>query len=159
PARPRCPEGVRTVSAVPPSRLPRRARLLVPLLLASLAGCSLLGGGNERERSTIYAPDPRVAIDPSAPAADWQLSLSPPLGARAGAPGRGGTRRGSARAAPRHRRAPPGGRPTPPPPRAGPAAPAPPAGRPPGRPPCRRPRSSRPTRPAVTSRGARPSAR
>lgn len=71
------------MSAVPPSRLPRRARLLVPLLLASLAGCSLLGGGNERERSTIYAPDPRVAIDPSAPAADWQLSLSPPLGARA----------------------------------------------------------------------------
>lgn len=71
------------MSAVPPSRLPRRARLLVPLLLASLAGCSLLGGSNERERSTIYAPDPRVAIDPSAPAADWQLSLSPPLGARA----------------------------------------------------------------------------
>lgn len=52
------------------------------LLLLWLAGCSLLGGGNERERSTIYAPDPRVEIDPSAPVADWQLSLSPPVGAR-----------------------------------------------------------------------------
>src|SRR5690606_8157995 len=38
--------------------------------------------GNERERSTIYAPDPRVQIDPASPVADWQLSLSPPVGAR-----------------------------------------------------------------------------
>ncbi|WP_202844533.1 ABC-type transport auxiliary lipoprotein family protein [Luteimonas saliphila] len=52
------------------------------VLCVSLAGCSLLGGGSERERSTIYAPDPRVGIDPSAPAASWQLSLSPPSGAR-----------------------------------------------------------------------------
>lgn len=65
-----------------PPRPRRLALLLAPLLLASLSGCSLLGGGNERERSTIYAPDPRVEIDPSAPSADWQLSLSPPVGAR-----------------------------------------------------------------------------
>src|SRR5690606_8198446 len=85
PARSRRPQGVRTVSHAPrtPPRPRRAARLFAPLLLASLAGCSLLGGGDERERSTVYAPDPRVVIDPSAPAADWQLSLSPPLGARA----------------------------------------------------------------------------
>lgn len=59
------------------------ARLAAGVLLAlGLAGCSLLGGGNERERSTIYAPDPRVQIDPASPVADWQLSLSPPVGAR-----------------------------------------------------------------------------
>src|SRR5690606_2662660 len=58
-------------------------RLAVGALLSLwLAGCSILGGGNVRERSTIYAPDPRVSIDPSAPVADWQLSLSPPVGAR-----------------------------------------------------------------------------
>ena len=59
------------------------ARIVAAVLLAlGLAGCSLLGGG-ERERSTIYAPDPRVAVDPSAPEVSWQLSLSPPVGARA----------------------------------------------------------------------------
>lgn len=53
--------------------------LLVPLL----AGCSsLLGGGSERERATIYAPDPRVQTDPTWPQADWQLTLSPPTAAR-----------------------------------------------------------------------------
>ena len=62
---------------------PAAARLAAGVLLAlGLAGCSILGGGNDRERSTIYAPDPRVQIDPSAPTADWQLSLSPPVGAR-----------------------------------------------------------------------------
>ncbi|TWT21209.1 ABC transporter [Luteimonas marina] len=59
------------------------ARLAAGALLAlGLSSCSILGGG-ERERSTIYAPDPRVAIDPSTPAVSWQLSLSPPSGARA----------------------------------------------------------------------------
>jgi len=48
-----------------------------------LAGCSVFGGGSERERATIYAPDPRVAADPSWPSVDWQLSLSPPSAARA----------------------------------------------------------------------------
>jgi ABC-type uncharacterized transport system auxiliary subunit len=40
-----------------------------------LAGCSILGAGNARERSTIYDLDPRVAADPSWPSVDWQLSL------------------------------------------------------------------------------------
>ena len=63
---------------------PAAARLAAGVLLAlGLAGCSIIGGGNDRERSTIYAPDPRVQIDPSAPvASDWQLSISPPVGAR-----------------------------------------------------------------------------
>jgi cholesterol transport system auxiliary component len=69
-------------SVVTPSGTRAAVRRLAPLLLVALAGCSILGGG-ERERATIYAPDPRVEIDPAAPAADWQLSLSPPSGARA----------------------------------------------------------------------------
>ncbi len=47
-----------------------------------LGGCSILGGGNERDGATIYAPDPRVAADPSWPSAEWQLSLSPANAAR-----------------------------------------------------------------------------
>lgn len=50
-------------------------------LLLALAGCSLLGGGN-RDLATIYAPDPKVTIAPSAPAVDWQLVLTPPQAAR-----------------------------------------------------------------------------
>ena len=68
------------------SARPRPARLFgvvaCALLGCGLAGCSLLGGGKERARSTIYAPDPRVQVDPSWPAAQWQLSLSPPTSAR-----------------------------------------------------------------------------
>lgn len=56
------------------------AALLVAILLSS---CTLLGGGrNERERSTIYAPDPRIQADAGWPVVDWQLSLSPPTSAR-----------------------------------------------------------------------------
>lgn len=55
---------------------------LVVALVLTLAGCSLLGGGNGRERATIYAPDPRVTLDPSAPTVSWQLSLTTPLAAR-----------------------------------------------------------------------------
>jgi cholesterol transport system auxiliary component len=40
-----------------------------------LAGCSILGAGNARERSTIFDLDPRVATDPSWPRVDWQMSL------------------------------------------------------------------------------------
>ena len=61
------------------------ARLALALALAStLAACgSLLGaGGGDRDRSTIYAPDPRVEADPAWPRADWQLTLSPPTAAR-----------------------------------------------------------------------------
>jgi len=49
---------------------------------AFLGGCALLGGGGERERATVYAPDPRVQADPSWPTADWQLSVSPASAAR-----------------------------------------------------------------------------
>lgn len=66
-----------------PTRLPRRL-LAACLLLPLLAGCSSLlgGGGGDRERATIYAPDPRVQADPAWPGADWQLTLSPPTAAR-----------------------------------------------------------------------------
>ena len=53
------------------------------LVLAALTACSLLGGGGgERVRGTIYAPDPRIQPDPSWPTVDWQLTLSPPNAAR-----------------------------------------------------------------------------
>lgn len=61
-----------------------RARLWIAcvavLVVASLAGCSVLGG--KKEPGTVYAPDPRVAADPAWPSVDWQLSLSPPSAAR-----------------------------------------------------------------------------
>lgn len=64
-------------------RAPARWRLpLIAMLALALAGCSLLGGGNGRERATIYAPDPRVTLDASAPTVSWQLSLTTPLAAR-----------------------------------------------------------------------------
>lgn len=64
---------------------PRATRAAAGILLAlAMAGCSLLGGGGgERERSTIYAPDPRAGVAASAPAVAWQLTLSPPSAARA----------------------------------------------------------------------------
>jgi cholesterol transport system auxiliary component len=59
-----------------------RARLAAAALTcALLCGCSLLGGGT-RERTTIYAPDPRVSADPSWPTVPWQLTLSPATAAR-----------------------------------------------------------------------------
>lgn len=60
-------------------------RLLAGMLtIATLTSCALLTGNGrgERERATIYAPDPRVQTDPTWPAADWQLSLAPPTSAR-----------------------------------------------------------------------------
>ena len=67
-----------------PRALVRRALRLgaLSLLAASIAACSLLGGGGGRERSVIYAPDPRVAADPAWPTVDWQLSLTKPTAAR-----------------------------------------------------------------------------
>ncbi len=50
-------------------------------LLLLLGGCSLLGGGN-RDLATIYAPDPKATIAPSAPTVDWQLVIAPPQAAR-----------------------------------------------------------------------------
>ena len=60
----------------PSLRAPARA-LAAATLFALLAGCSLLGGG-ERERITIYSPDPRVQADPAWPSVGWQLSLTHP---------------------------------------------------------------------------------
>lgn len=54
--------------------------LAVPLLL--LAGCSLLGGGKQRDPVTIYAPQVHVAVDPSWPAVTWQLAVYQPTAAR-----------------------------------------------------------------------------
>jgi cholesterol transport system auxiliary component len=51
------------------------------LLLALLAACSLLGGGDRRP-PTLFAPDPRVAADPTWPSGDWQLVIAPPGAAR-----------------------------------------------------------------------------
>ena len=45
-----------------------------------LAGCAVMGG--TREQTTVYAPDPRVAPDPTWPQADWQLSIDLPTAAR-----------------------------------------------------------------------------
>ena len=57
-------------------------RLLPLVLVTTLAGCSLLGGGASRDRTTIYAPDPRIAADPSWPSVPWQLTISPASAAR-----------------------------------------------------------------------------
>lgn len=55
----------------------RRARMLASaLLLAGLAGCSLLGGS--KTPVTIYAPEPSVVADASWPAATWQLAIARP---------------------------------------------------------------------------------
>lgn len=56
--------------------------LLLLMLLASLSGCSILGGGNTKDAATIYAPDPRVAADPSWPSVPWQLVVTRPVSAR-----------------------------------------------------------------------------
>lgn len=64
------------------SRLRAPARAAAVLLLAcSLGACALLGGGGG-EQATIFAPEPRVVLDPAAPTVDWQLTLSPPTAPR-----------------------------------------------------------------------------
>lgn len=50
------------------------------LAVATLAGCSLLGGS--RDPATIYAPQVQPVPDPSWPALDWQLSISRPEASR-----------------------------------------------------------------------------
>lgn len=66
---------------VSPSR--RRARLAAGAVLATLlAGCaSILGGGSD-ERTTVYSPDPRAALDPALPRVSWQLALGATTGPR-----------------------------------------------------------------------------
>jgi cholesterol transport system auxiliary component len=61
----------------------RYAGILMAFLIgASLAGCSILGGGAPRDRATIYAPDPRIAADPAWPTVQWQLAIAPATAAR-----------------------------------------------------------------------------
>jgi cholesterol transport system auxiliary component len=69
-------------TAIPKSEPGIGAGRLATLLIAGalLGGCSILGGN--KTPSTIYAPDPRVQADPSWPAVDWQLTLSPPTAGR-----------------------------------------------------------------------------
>ncbi|MGH8075037.1 MAG: ABC-type transport auxiliary lipoprotein family protein, partial [Lysobacter sp.] len=52
---------------------PLRAVVLIAAFML-VAGCSILGP--KPEPGTIYAPDPRVHVDPAWPTVDWQLSLS-----------------------------------------------------------------------------------
>lgn len=56
-------------------------RLLTPLCVLALAGCSVLASG-DRHPITIYAPQARVAVDPSWPRVDWQLAVAKPAAAR-----------------------------------------------------------------------------
>jgi len=65
---------------------PNRHRRLVgkslaaTLALVMVAGCSSILGS--KTPSTIYAPEPRVAADPSWPGVTWQLALAHPDAAR-----------------------------------------------------------------------------
>jgi cholesterol transport system auxiliary component len=58
----------------------RPACVALPLLL--LAGCSVLGNGKQRDPVTIYAPQVKVAPDPSWPSVSWQLAVAKPTAAR-----------------------------------------------------------------------------
>ncbi len=70
-----------TVIRRPASSAPPLRAATATLLALALGGCSLLGGG-KGEPSTIYAPDPRVTLDASAPTVRWQLALAAPQAAR-----------------------------------------------------------------------------
>jgi cholesterol transport system auxiliary component len=56
-------------------------RLIAPLCVLALAGCSVLAGG-DRQSTTIYAPQVRVEADPAWPTVDWQLAIAKPSAAR-----------------------------------------------------------------------------
>ncbi|WP_449465797.1 ABC-type transport auxiliary lipoprotein family protein [Stenotrophomonas humi] len=56
-------------------------KLLAPLCLLVLTGCSVLAGG-DRQSTTIYAPQVRVTADPAWPQVNWQLSIAKPSAAR-----------------------------------------------------------------------------
>jgi cholesterol transport system auxiliary component len=61
---------------------PTRTILLLAFPALSLvAGCSVLTGGS-KDPVTIYAPDVRVAPDPSWPQVTWQLAIAKPSAAR-----------------------------------------------------------------------------
>ena len=52
------------------------------LLATLLGGCASLLGGGDAERTTIYSPDPRAALDPALPRVSWQLALGATSGPR-----------------------------------------------------------------------------
>lgn len=56
-------------------------KLLAPICLLALAGCSALAGG-DRQSTTIYAPQVRVQADPAWPQVNWQLAIAKPSAAR-----------------------------------------------------------------------------
>jgi len=56
-------------------------RLLAPLCMLALAGCSVLASG-DRNPTTLYAPQARITADPSWPQAGWQLAIAKPSAAR-----------------------------------------------------------------------------
>ena len=59
----------------------RRVRALAGgLLLAGVAGCSLLGGS--KTPVTVYAPEPAVTADAAWPTANWQLAIARPEASR-----------------------------------------------------------------------------
>ena len=58
----------------------RRTTALAALGL--LAGCSLLGGGAQRDPVTIHAPRLAAQPDPSWPQVQWQLAIARPIASR-----------------------------------------------------------------------------
>jgi len=58
--------------------IPAIMRLLPFVFIVCLGGCTSLLGGGERDRPTLYAPQPAIAIDPDWPRADISLLLAPP---------------------------------------------------------------------------------
>lgn len=58
-----------------------RLRLLAAIALPALAGCSILDSKQD-DPTTIYAPQPQVATDPSWPTVAWQLSVGKPSAPR-----------------------------------------------------------------------------
>ncbi|WP_313272398.1 ABC-type transport auxiliary lipoprotein family protein [Stenotrophomonas sp.] len=56
-------------------------KLLAPVCLLAVAGCSVLAGG-DRQSTTIYAPQVRVQADPAWPQVGWQLAIAKPSAAR-----------------------------------------------------------------------------
>lgn len=60
--------------------LPLRPALAAALLAAvATGGCSILGDTVE---TTVYAPDPRIAVDPAWPTVHWTLTIDHPEAAR-----------------------------------------------------------------------------
>lgn len=63
------------------STRPTRLRPLAIIALFALTGCSILDSKQD-DPTTIYAPQPQVATDPSWPTVAWQLSVGKPTATR-----------------------------------------------------------------------------